>query len=350
MKRIISFLLAITLFASALSVSLSVFAATTAPKGVTAYAVSQTGVTVKWNKVSGASKYYVFQSAKKDGKYKKVATVKKTSAKIKSLKKNKAYFFKVKAVKNGSEGAFSKIVKTRTHKSYDKAALCEAYCNAAKQLIGAYGAPEVREYFTTSDTQKFYLSGVSSVFVSDLNNDGIPELTVAYSKTSEYKNEYEFHVDGDFMFDIFTFNNGGAVKVFTGTQLYDGQDYGAGYYVSFLNKNRSKYALQYEYTLKKSGFIKKKSKNGEFATLTVSGNKMKIVDRYQYDNEKGTPYKNGKSISEKDWSKSTWYGNNSFGKKYFTQLNTSCVSRGKAAEYKAQLESTLSALENKTAV
>ncbi len=72
--------------------------------------------TVKWKKVSKASGYYVYRSTSKNGKYKKVATIKKGSTVKyvdKKLKSNKKYYYKVKAytTTNGikAEGSFSKV-------------------------------------------------------------------------------------------------------------------------------------------------------------------------------------------------------------------------------------------------
>jgi len=72
--------------------------------------------TIKWNKVSGANGYEVFMATSKKGKYKKIKTIKKGSIKKftkKKLKKNKKYYFKVRAYKNvnGKKvyGSYSKI-------------------------------------------------------------------------------------------------------------------------------------------------------------------------------------------------------------------------------------------------
>lgn len=57
-------------------------------------------VTVKWKKVSGASGYEIYSATSKNGKYKKVATVKKgrtTSYKNTKLKKGTTYYYKVRA-------------------------------------------------------------------------------------------------------------------------------------------------------------------------------------------------------------------------------------------------------------
>lgn len=61
-------------------------------------------ITVKWKKVSGASRYVVYRATKKNGKYKKVATLKsnRRSYTNKKLKKKKRYYYKVRAYKTVS--------------------------------------------------------------------------------------------------------------------------------------------------------------------------------------------------------------------------------------------------------
>lgn len=57
-------------------------------------------VTVKWNKISGASGYKIYRSTKKNSGYKVVKTIKKGSTvswKNSKLTKNKRYYYKVKA-------------------------------------------------------------------------------------------------------------------------------------------------------------------------------------------------------------------------------------------------------------
>lgn len=58
-------------------------------------------ITVKWKKVSGASRYVVYRATKKKGKYKKVATLKsnRRSYTNKNLKKKKRYYYKVRVYK-----------------------------------------------------------------------------------------------------------------------------------------------------------------------------------------------------------------------------------------------------------
>ncbi len=66
---------------------------------VSATKVSNTAVMLKWNKVAGAQSYTIYRATKEGGKYKKIATVKKTKYKAKKLKAYKDYYFYVKANK-----------------------------------------------------------------------------------------------------------------------------------------------------------------------------------------------------------------------------------------------------------
>ncbi len=71
---------------------------------VTATKVSDTAVQLKWDKVAGAKSYTVYRATKEGGKYKKIATVKKTKYKAKKLKTYKDYYFYVKANKVSIDG------------------------------------------------------------------------------------------------------------------------------------------------------------------------------------------------------------------------------------------------------
>ena len=71
-------------------------------------------ITVKWSKVKGASKYSVYRATKKNGKYKKIKTVKKT--KYVDKKKAGTFYYKVHAHVGSSKGAFSSKKGTCTIK------------------------------------------------------------------------------------------------------------------------------------------------------------------------------------------------------------------------------------------
>ncbi len=75
---------------------------------------------VTWKKVSGASGYAVYMSTSKASGYKKVGTTTKTSYTTSKVKKNKTYYFKVKAYSTADGknvyGSYSKAVSGKTSK------------------------------------------------------------------------------------------------------------------------------------------------------------------------------------------------------------------------------------------
>lgn len=70
-------------------------------------------VTVKWKKVKGATQYEVYRSTSKKGKYKKLATTKKTSYTDKKATGGKKYYYKIRVCK--------KIDKKNYYSSYSAA-------------------------------------------------------------------------------------------------------------------------------------------------------------------------------------------------------------------------------------
>ena len=85
------------------------------PKAVKAKA-GKKKVIVTYRDAEGASKYKIYRATKKNGKYKKIATTKKTKYVDKKVKKGKKYFYKVKSVRNYNKtvtSKFSKIAKSK---------------------------------------------------------------------------------------------------------------------------------------------------------------------------------------------------------------------------------------------
>lgn len=78
------------------------------------------GLKITWKKVSGADGYAVYMSTTKTGGYKRVDTTTKASYTADELKKNKNYYFKVRAYKVIDEknvyGNYSKVVSGKTSK------------------------------------------------------------------------------------------------------------------------------------------------------------------------------------------------------------------------------------------
>lgn len=69
------------------------------------------GLTVTWNKVSGAKSYQVYRSTSKSGTYKKVASISKTNYTDKKVEQNKNYYYKVKALSGNAKSSFSTAKK-----------------------------------------------------------------------------------------------------------------------------------------------------------------------------------------------------------------------------------------------
>lgn len=90
-----------------------------APQRVKAKAGKRRAI-IRWKKVSGASGYKIYRSAKKNGKYKAVKTIKKQRTVAftnKNLKKGKTYYYKVRAYRTvkGKKvySPYSKVVKAK---------------------------------------------------------------------------------------------------------------------------------------------------------------------------------------------------------------------------------------------
>lgn len=91
-----------------------------APEGTSVKKSSAKKVTLGWKKLSQANGYEVYRATKRDGSYKKIKTITKNSTVKfvdKNVKKNKTYFYKVRAykVKKGKKcySAFSAIKSIR---------------------------------------------------------------------------------------------------------------------------------------------------------------------------------------------------------------------------------------------
>ncbi|MBQ7740510.1 MAG: fibronectin type III domain-containing protein [Eubacterium sp.] len=118
MKKLLSVVLCLVMMVSAVGIPVIAEAASVGKVSTLKVTyTSNSAVKLKWNKVKGATGYQVFKSTNKSKGFKKVKTVNKgkaVTAAVKSLKKNKTYYFKVRAVKKSAKGKFSKVVKAST--------------------------------------------------------------------------------------------------------------------------------------------------------------------------------------------------------------------------------------------
>jgi len=87
---------------------------------ITKITTKNKSATIKWSKKDSASGYIIYRATSKNGKYKKVATIKgksKTSYKNKGLKKGKKYYYKVKTYRSYSGvTAYASISKYKSIK------------------------------------------------------------------------------------------------------------------------------------------------------------------------------------------------------------------------------------------
>ena len=83
------------------------------PTKIKATRTAKNEIKVSWKKVSGATSYSVYRSAKKNGKYTKIATTKKAVYTDATVKSGKAYYYKICANKATSGSAKSELSKAK---------------------------------------------------------------------------------------------------------------------------------------------------------------------------------------------------------------------------------------------
>lgn len=81
--------------------------------------VSESKIKLTWNKVSGASRYYLFYSTSKNGTYKSIGYTKGTSYTFSKLNSSSTYYFKIKSAKilDGTtyKSSYSNVVSAKTN-------------------------------------------------------------------------------------------------------------------------------------------------------------------------------------------------------------------------------------------
>lgn len=115
MSKVIVFMLAFAvIFTYSVMPMNQAYAASKKPaqvKSLKAKAVSSSSITLTWKKTKNAKKYQVYMSTAKKGKYKKVATLKKSKKTytVSGLKASTRYYFKVRALNGKKKGKYSKV-------------------------------------------------------------------------------------------------------------------------------------------------------------------------------------------------------------------------------------------------
>jgi fibronectin type 3 domain-containing protein len=86
-----------------------------APEGVSATAISSNRITVSWNAVTGASRYYLYYATSLDGTYTYVGETSSTNVNHSSLEAGTVYYYKVMAsAGSGQDGDYSTTVSAIT--------------------------------------------------------------------------------------------------------------------------------------------------------------------------------------------------------------------------------------------
>ncbi|MCQ2462372.1 MAG: DUF4474 domain-containing protein [Clostridia bacterium] len=113
LKSVLALLLCVLMLTPMMSLTY-VQAATTTEKvtGLKIDSVTATTQKLTWNKMNGASGYYIYQY--KSGSYKKIATVSSNSYTVKNLTNGKKYSYKIKAYDKIGVGSFSSSVSAFT--------------------------------------------------------------------------------------------------------------------------------------------------------------------------------------------------------------------------------------------
>lgn len=166
------------------------------PTKVKAKSASYNSVKLSWNKVSGASKYAIYQSTNEKSGYKKLATVssKLTSYKVKGLKTGVHYFYKVYAIKSGVRGKASSVVYSAPKP--DKVKQITTGSGGNKKAVISWTKPKAaktyRVYRSTNRSTGYQrIATVSSTSYTDTNlKDGTTYYYKVVSVTGKAKSGY----------------------------------------------------------------------------------------------------------------------------------------------------------------
>lgn len=172
------------------------------PAKVKSLKVSSTGynsLKVSWKRVKNAKGYQVYRATKKNGKYKRVKTIKKgktVSWTNKKLTTGKRYYYKVRAYKGKQKGSFSakksgvpKLTKTSGVKASTTSS--SAIKISWKKTSGATG---YQVYRATSKSGSY--SKVKTTSSASFTNTGLAASKTYYYKVRAYKKIYKGKILG----------------------------------------------------------------------------------------------------------------------------------------------------------
>lgn len=156
------------------------------PKLTSATPNDSCGVNLKWNSVSGATEYYIYQCDTQHGIYKKVATTTNTTYSRNGLSPNTTYYFRVAAHKPGGESNDSLPIKATV-----KMVPPTIYASSAKSTTSisitwskSSGATSYEVYRATSASGTY--TKIASVTADSFTDTGLKPGTTYYYKIRVY--------------------------------------------------------------------------------------------------------------------------------------------------------------------
>ncbi|MBR3126046.1 MAG: fibronectin type III domain-containing protein, partial [Mogibacterium sp.] len=156
--------------------------------GVKASALSNYSIKVTWKKTKSAKKYQVYCAEKKNGKYRRTATVSGTCYVDSNLNKGTRYYYKIKAVNGSKKGAFSsvKAASTKNSSLYDVTVNKEAKTVTISARVNGYYFNNSTRHFMVDQNGFNKGKAILSSYCTpdDLYNGLIKAGGVSWSKTA----------------------------------------------------------------------------------------------------------------------------------------------------------------------
>ena len=190
-KIAVLILAAIISFGTAfIGTSYQAFAASKPAKvtGVKASALSNYSIKVTWKKTKSAKKYQLYCADKKNGKYRKIATISGTYYVDSNLNKGTRYYYKIRAINGSKKGAFSSVKAASTKKSslYDVTVNKEAKTVTISARVNGYYFNNSTRHFMVDQNGFNKGKAILSSYCTpdDLYNGLIKAGGVSWSKTA----------------------------------------------------------------------------------------------------------------------------------------------------------------------
>ncbi|MEG2786123.1 MAG: hypothetical protein RR918_07860, partial [Anaerovoracaceae bacterium] len=145
--------------------------------------IDDISIKVSWNKVSAATKYYVYRSTSKYGKYVKVATVQKSKTYYidKKIKNKVMYYYKVKSIatKIENNSSYSQCKNMKVHFSGGIESTLSTKVDLQKGAVGVFNIKPYGKWWERDNGEIFW----------ELLTDGISEDDINISWEEYYEED-----------------------------------------------------------------------------------------------------------------------------------------------------------------